>query len=460
MSTHFSGLNQETHSYHCQEIPDCLKSNDNPQSIKSRNRFFQVSSTSAQQSSGGTLLWNIAPSNYSITKGTMSVRLRCTVTGTQLTGADAAHSVGFSGPGGVNALFVPLLGNGFSLFQRITLYGSNSSVIAQHNYLNDEMNFMLMHNSNGYYLSNDAGLLMGVGQPFNYNNSGTSCQIDLVLPIPLSCFNSSTNDWPAYLMSSPLTLQIDLASVNRALYKGATSTITDFTVSQTYLLYQAVELPEAFISAQRQAVKSHPFVIETTNTMSVQVPESILTSYTLGLNASSIRGAAVLISNVANYAVGTALQYVRDTADLAATNVSANASFNFNGSGIQNQLYLDGNLVTSNIIDNPANVFAMLKQMVHHNLQSNVLFPSPLNQIAVAYNGNPLANFCNDYYAVGWDTTSFDQEDTIFGGVPCTNLNIQMVGYNASTNNYLSTIMVFYDVLVAFSEDGSISVKR
>ena len=42
-SAHFSAINGEVHSYMVTDIPDSLKSNANPQCIKTRNRIFQVS---------------------------------------------------------------------------------------------------------------------------------------------------------------------------------------------------------------------------------------------------------------------------------------------------------------------------------------------------------------------------------------------------------------------------------
>jgi hypothetical protein len=454
--SHFSQQNGESHSYMTQEIPYSLKSNANPQAIKTRNRIFQVSSTSQSQNSGGVILFNIPPSNYSITKGSLALRMRVTLTGVGITNQDAATSAALDGPGPIaNAAGgAPLMGNGYSVFQRATLYGSNSAIIAQHNFLNDEMNFFLMHNSAATYLTTDASLLLGCGASFNVK-SATESFIDLVLPLPFSIFQSSTQDFPAYLMSAPLTIQLDLSSTARAIFSGATAAISEYTVSNTFLLYQAVELPNEMIQAERMAVKSNPFIMTCSNTLAVQIPQSILTSYTLGLNASSIRGAALLPVNTASYTTAGQIKYVRNvTGDESGAGVGVNA-----------QLYFDGNLINSNIVDNVANTFYMLKQFMHHNIQGSVLHPSP-----VVASANPaltgavssvtgLNNFCTNYYAIAFDTASFDEESTIFGGLPSTNVNIQLQGYGANPT-HLVTVMIFYDLLVAFGEDGTISCKR
>ena len=441
--SHFSGLNQEVHNYMTQEVPNSLKSCSSAQAIKTRNRIFQVSSTSQSQSSGGVILFNIPPSNYAITKGTMALRLRVTVTGTNLTGADAAHSVGFQGVGAVNASFVPSYGNGFAPINRLTLYGANSAVIEQQNYCNDNMNLLLNHNSNSSWLAADGQILCGVGCPFNYYPAtGLTSFIDLVLPLPLSVFNSATQDFPNYLLSAPLTLQIDLASVARAIFRGATATITDYTVSNTYLVYQAVELPASYVEAERMAVKSSPFIMPLTSTLAVQVPASIMTSYSLGLNASSVRAVFVLPSNGAGYSSATQLEYIRDTVDGAATG--------WNGAGVNNIVFVDGNQINSAIFDNPVMCFQGLKNALHHNLQGSILYPSPC----------PLANYITQFYALGFDLTSYDDEASLFSGTPCTTLNIQLTGSGATQPTYLSTIIVVYDVLLAFEADGTMQVKR
>jgi hypothetical protein len=448
MATHFTGVNQEVHNYMTQDVPNSLKSNSSAQAIKTRNRIFQISSTSQSQSSGGVVLFNIPPSNYSITKGTMALRCRVTATGTGFV-AGAVTQPSFQGPGAVPAVgtgWVPQFSNGYQVLNRATLYGANSAVIEQQNYLNDNMNLMLIHNSNASYLAGDASILAGVGMPMTITAT-TSAFIDLVLPLPLSAFNSSTQDFPNYLLSAPLTLQLDMASVARALYAGAGVTYSDYTISNTYLIYQACELPASYVEAERMAVRSSPFIMNLTSTLNVQVPASILTSYSLGLNASSVRAVFVLPSNGASPAVGTQLQYIRDTGDA-----------NYSGSGTNAIVFVDGNQINSAIFDNPAMVFQGLKNALHHNLQGSVIYSSPsMSGYYVASGSQP---WTKQLYAIGWDLTSFDDESSLFAGTPCTTLNLQLTGYGSSYPTYLSTIIVVYDILLAFEADGTIQIKR
>jgi hypothetical protein len=440
---HYTGINQEVHNYMTHDIPNSLKSNSSAQAMKTRNRVFQVSSTSQSQSSGGVILFNVAPSNFSISRGTMALKCRVSVTGGALANT-AGGAVGFQGCGAIASNNVPAAGNGYSWMNRITVYGSNSAVLEQVNYLNDNMNLLLQHNSSPQYLTFDAQILAGVNASFIYK-SATNAIVDLVIPLPLSIFNSSTQDFPAYLLSAPLTIQIDLASVGRALFAGATAAVTEYNVEKTFLIFQACELPASYVEAERAAVKSSPYIMNITNSLNVQVPASILSSYTLGLNCSSLRAVFVLASNGSTYASTTQLQYIRDTGD--ALNGAA-----YTGAGGSNAIvFVDGNQINSAIYDSPAMVFQGLKNALHHNLQASVLQPS----VATS------TTFLSQFYAIGWDLTSFSDEGSLFAGTACTNLNIQLTDYarsNGSAN--LCTILACYDVLVCFEADGTIQTKR
>ena len=302
------------------------------------------------------------------------------------------------------------------------------------------MNLMLSHNSNPTFLANDGQIQLGVCRAFD-SVSATSQQMDICIPLPLSCFNNSQHDFPLYLCKNPLTLQIDMASFARAISTGATTAGTDYTVSQVYLNYEVLEIPHAMCEAERHAVQGgHPFIMPLQSWLNVQVPMSILSSYTIGANCSSVRGVYVLPYNGAAYssAVG-ADNYARNTTDTAV---------NY-GSGINAQLYVDGNVKNSSIFDNPVMQFIQLKQALHNNIQSSVINPS----LSTFY------SYINNYFALGFDCVSFDDESTIFGGTPATNLNIQLTGFT-SQPTYITTICVLYDTLLSFGADGIMEVKR
>jgi len=452
-SAHFTGQVTESHAYMQQEIPNSLKSNASAQCIRANNRHFQLAtSSSSSQSSGGVLLWNIPPTQGAISRGTMFLRARISVATTAApTYADTANALYLAGPGVLKAgvksdgsatagTVIPALSNGYSWIQRLTLYGTGSAVIDQCNYVNDVMNLMLEHNSHPSFLENDGQMQLAVCRPFDVVGA-TESYVDVCLPVPLSCFNNSQIDFPLYLAKNPLTLQLDLSSFARGISTGATTGATDYTIKNAYLCYEVLEVPHSMIEAERHAVQSgHPFIMPLQSWLNVQVPMSILSSYTIGVNASSVRGVYVMPYNGASYssAVG-ADNYVRNTSD-SATNW---------GSGVNAQLYIDGNIKNSTIYDNPIVQFTGLKQALHNNIQSSVINPSL----------STLSSYLLNYNALGFDCVSFDDESTIFGGTPATNINLQLTGYTTQPT-YITTVCVLYDTLLSFGADGIMEVKR
>lgn len=450
-SAHFTGAVSEAHNYQTQEIPSSLKSNNSAQSIRANNRHFQLAtSSSSSQTSGGVLLWQIPPTNGAIGRETMYLRCRVTATcGAFATYADAATGLSFKGPGALvagvksdgtaSAAVLPALSNAYSWIQRLTLYGTGSAVVDQMNYVNSTMDVLLAHNSNANWLTNEAQATLGVARPWDRLGATQNSYIDVCIPLPLSCFNNSAIDFPLYLCRNPMTLQLDISSLARGITTGATTAATEFTVSNAYLCYEVLEVPHTLIEAERSAVQGgHPFIMPLQSWLNVQVPETVLSSYTLGLNASSLRSAYVSVMNATSYAVGTQIQYIRDFSDAATAW----------GSGVNAQLYLDGNVKNSSIYDNPVQQFIQLKQALHNNIQSSVIQPSV----------STFAGYLLHYFALGFDCTSFDDESTIFGGSPVSNMNVQITGLNA--NAYICNVLCLYDTLLAFQADGIMEVKR
>lgn len=440
-AAHFTGVVTESHGYQTQEIPASLKSNNSAQAIRANNRHFQLAtSSSSTQNSGGVLLWQIPPTNGAIGRETMYLRCRVSTVGQTVapTYASAATAVGFKGPGPVNASYLPLLSNGYSWIQRLTLYGTGSAVVSQMNYVNSVMDVLLAHNSNPSYLGYEAQSTIGIGRPWDQSGAGQS-YIDLCIPLPLSCFQNSQIDFPLFLARNPMTLQLDIASFARGITVGATTLGTDFQVSNAYLCYEVLEVPHSLIEAERSAVQGgHPFIMPLQDWLNVQVPESVLSSYTLGLNCSSLRSVFISILNSTSYASATAIKYIRDTTDTSAAW----------GSGINAQLYLDGNVKNSSIFDTPVMQLIQLKQALHNNVQSSVVMPSVAT----------FATYNTDFFALGVDCTSFDDEGTIFGGSSVSNVNVQLTGFGTSAN--IANVMCLYDTLLAFSADGQMEVKR
>ena len=447
----FIGSKGESHTYQTQAMPASLDSNASPQAIRASVRQVQVAPTTGTQSSNGVMLFQIPPSKSVISRKSLFLRARINITTSSApTYATAATSLSMAGIGPLIApqlptdgsitaanVFVPQIANAYSIIQRLTLF-SGSGVLEQINFVNDLMNLQLAHGTNPEFLKNDGAMLVAIAQP-SYSTSATVQYYDVALPLPFSAFNG-VQDFPLHLLGgTPLSLQIDLASAARALFTGSTVAATEFSVANSFLCYEAVDLPQEVCDSFAMRVKSEPFVLPTSSYLNIQVPISTLSSYSLGLNASSVRGVYVLPLSATSYGLQTVKSYSRSSASDAIANW---------GSGMNAQLFLDGRLINSSNIDTPNMTFAMLKSALNNGI-SLVQYPS----LATEY------NYRINTFAIGIDSTAFSDESTIFAGQPCSTLTLSLTGY---TNNstYLATLCVNYDTLLVFSEGGVVSVKR
>jgi hypothetical protein len=407
-----------------QEISDSLKSNASAQAIRANNRHQQLSaSSSSSQQSGGVALWNIPPmQNGVISRGTTFLRFRVKVAGAAGTFTNAYNgtangALGFQGPGALvtvdgAANAMPELGNAMSLIQRLTLFGgSGGAVIDQINFVGDLYNLHLAHVANPVYLASDANVTLGIGRKWDLNNAtaanATEAYIDCCVPVPLSVFNNTDQHFPSHLLRSPLTLQVDLAPFARSILRGSDlAAVTDYTIEKMFLCYEVLEVPTSLVEAERHAIQSSPYVMPVVNWLNTQVTQSVLSSYNLGLNCSSLRAVYVLPLGSTGYSATSACNYTRAFGDSA------------------------------------------VKQALHNSVQTNVQRPGNAN----------FSRYINNYFVLGVDCLSFDDDASLFGGSPCTNLNIQAITF--ANGNNLATVMCCYDSILAISGDGLLEIKR
>ncbi len=446
----------EVHSYQTQARPASLESNSSPQSIRGSVRHVQVSASSGNQGSNGVVLFQLAPSPSTITRKTLYWKTRVVVTtGSAPTYATAATSLAFNGAGSLvltadisggstNNALTPRLSCGYQVLSRCTAF-SGSTVLGQANFVNDEMALLLAHNASRDWVQSDATITIGMGSNF-IPISATQSYLDLCLPLPIGAFQGN-QDFPAWALTSPVSIQLDLASYARAIFAGSTVAGTEYQCQNNFLCYEAVDLPSEVVDSLRSSVNSSPFILSTSEWLNMQAPMSALASYSIGMNASSVNGVFVLPLNATGYTAGTQMNYTRNFTDMAQTGgtvFSANG-----GSGVGYQIYLDGRLVNSTNVDNYSTQFAQLKQALTNSPGQNVQNTSAFTNVA---------EYLNKLFALGVDTLAFSDESTLMGGSPCSNLTIQIQG--ASQTSFLTTILINYNTLLAFGPNGVIEVKR
>jgi hypothetical protein len=463
----FLGNNQQVNTYETVAAPSSLDSNDSPQAMKGSVRQVSVASSSGDQQSSGLVVFQISAANASITRRSMFIKARVQVayTATLALYASAADTTAFQGPGVLVAAdtmsttgsalsqtgaYIQQLANAYSIVQRSTLY-SGGAVLDQINFLCDVMSGLILpHSTNRDWLVTDGANLIALAQraiPSVNTTTGGNLYYDICLPVPHACFNTE-RDFPLYLLGpgTPLSLQIDLTPITRALKLGTTTapTSSNFTLTQASLCYEAVDLPSEFVDSMRMRVKSSPFVIPQLSYIVTQLPLSALASYTCGLNVSSLRAAYVVPFSAATYSTDPTVIFSYNRAGAGDIGIAVTAG---NYSGTNAQLFCDGRLVNSVTLDTPALTFAALKQALNGTI-SNALVPSIASR----------ETYKQSYFAIGIDATAFSDQSTVLGGTPCSQATISLTNWQAQPT-FLATVIFAYDSLLVI-KDGVVEIKR
>jgi hypothetical protein len=459
----------ESHTYETAAVPASLDSNSSPQAIKGSIRQVAIASSSSDQQAGGLLLFNIPSQNASITRKSMFVRAKITMTSASTPPAytSAALSTYFQGPGILQAgslittkdstdtatsAFLPSLANAYSLIQRSTLF-SGGAVLDQVNWAADLMSGLLLpHASDRNWLASSGNVMLAVAQPATPETWSSAAQAstfswDVCLPVIHSVFNG-IQDFPLYLMSgTPLSLQYDMTALTRAMKIATTAgyTSSGFTLSNAQLCFECVDLPAEFINSQRMAVKSNPFIIPQISYMNVQLPYSALASYTVGVNCSSVKGVFLVPFGAASYSSDPATLFNYNRAGFADYTLGSSLA-KFTGTNFQ--VFADGRLVNSIQIDTPAMEWSALQQALNGSI-SNIVTGSVAK----------LSTYLNNHFALGLDLTCYNDESTVLSGTPASQLTISLTNAQANST-FLVTVIISYDSLLLIGENGAVEVKR
>jgi hypothetical protein len=451
----YQNVNSEVHNYQTSDIPMALRSNSSPQCIAAKNRIVNLASQSSSQTSGGSVLFQLAPSNYAISRKSLSWRTRIS-----LTGGDISQNMFFQGP---------LFGNdAMSIINRVTVYaGSSNSVLQQKNFVSHTHRLRVLHNANRSYMFSDAQLLMA--NNVRPSRVGGTYYWDVMISLPI--LDSEEQDFLLYLLNAPLMIQIDLNSVSNTFY-SPTTPITEFTCSNNQLIFEAVEVGSDFIAAEKMAVKSNPYVYPVQNELAFALSDSILNGYNLGLSVSSLRAVFAGFTNSSALSQSVRLAYTRQTSDGSGGFYSDDGKTftpnSQNGAGVNFGVFLDGRLITAAINDTPAMHFYHLKQALRNqqqdqNAQSLVSFDvyTTATNTAPATNASvdrtSLDSYVSTLYWNGADATNFNDEGTIMGGSSCSQISFLAQGYNSFGNQVI--VAAVYDSLIVITGDG-LEVKR
>jgi hypothetical protein len=464
-------------------VPQSLQSNDIPMGMKAKVRQVSISSTTGTQKGSGKLLFVLPYDKVSITRQSMYLKARILLNYTTIptfTTFNPLTWASLQGPGqGVGPIFPPgalnemniasnalnvssgltTLSNGYSIVQRSTVY-AGGKIIDNIDFVCDYMNGLILpHCTNPQWLLNDGNNLLAVGTvPTKSAASGSSGFIywDVCLPIPHSCFNSETEDFPQYLigLDTPLSIEINLTPITRAIRYGSSAVPIgeDYSLTNVSLCYETIALPKEYTDSMLQQIKSSPFKLTQLSHSITQMPMSALINYNTNINMSSLRAVYILPTNQSSYTsvlpssmnvIGSVLQYSRGA---SANDVASNFTVgDFIGTNVE--LFLDSVSVNAINLNNPVVTFAELKKAIYGSVTKYQL-PSIANRLTYIFN----------HFAIGFNTRNFTDESTIMNGASVENAKIILTNFNRSATN-LVTLIFDYDSVIIF-KNGKIEVKR
>lgn len=399
-----------------EDVPPSIGSDTRARPLPSSVRTISIASTSGAQKPGGYSTFYLPSGNSSgiIKPYSMYLQFDITFTGT------AADTLKFNGP----------CNSASACVDRLTL-SMNNQVVEQINAYNIYHDTLLLMTTNKNYLETDAALLEGAGITYTVGGGGT-ITANVCVPVLASTFNNQKG-FPLYLLNQALQLQFDWNSLNKAVVKATGTAITDYTINNTYIVYDSINVDESYKASVRQAMMdpSNPkmYMLNITNVFGSNISYAAATGTTLnlGVNYSSLRG--VIWSN---------------QVDPASTTQTAFKQENQNNA----KLVLDGVAVNNFALSNTAIQFAEANKVFNNLWDSNATF-------ALA-----AAQYTTNGYVGGISCTKFNDGANAFVGTPCQNLELTLTASSATTAANKLYYFLLSDMAIAIDASGNITMIR
>ena len=214
-----------------------------------RSVVRSVPASSGSAGANSTILFNLPTGGYSFIKSN-SMFLRGSVVVTQTHGAAAAGPPavvdaewGFAGQGSSDS---GNFGGASSMINRISV-GMGGQTLTWGNY-NTFRNAVLTHVTSAEYFTTDLRQSEYAGvMKKNTTDNVANRTIHFAIPLWIPCFCSSQN-FPALLLNSPISVEILTESVNRAFY-AIRNAVTDYTLSNLSVVYETLDVSREFKDA-------------------------------------------------------------------------------------------------------------------------------------------------------------------------------------------------------------------
>jgi len=420
------------------DTADSLGSSMSRRAQPSECSLVNIVSQSGTQSSGGQILINLANTpNTFIKNGSVYLRVRLSMTNVIAAAGDSAY------------LSSSPTGSWASIINRITV-SCGSNVIEQiNNYGLAHHEVLLLHASSGNYfqqdmkllecgLNNDQGVgyVQGVNQ-FQWANGvgiglGTRFVI-LTIPLFLGSINNpqENKNFPLGLLTGGCQVLIDLNNFATASYKsaGTNGLVTDFSVSQASISYEAIKVSSEYMNALRGSLaqSNQLFQMPFVSSLVMNVASSAVLDVTYGLGLNSMK--AVLFTQKPS--AGNVLKVNK-----------------YNESKVL-RVYADGKLQNNYNIDDRTTYYAELNRSLG-NLASRSSTSGPSDM---------FQNYDTLYFYSGVAFNKLNDSSLAMTGSACQQLQFHLESTPIAGDS--TFIVIFYDcVLTASPMSGEVSILR
>ena len=211
-----------------------------------RSVVRSVPASSGSAGANSTVLFNLPTGGYSFIKSN-SMFLRGSVVVSQThaaaAGADPDAEWGFAGQGSSDS---GNFGGASSMINRISV-GMGGQTLTWGNY-GTFRNSVLTHVTSAEYFTTDLRQSEYAGvMKKNTTDNVANRTIHFAIPLWIPCFCSSQN-FPALLLNSPISVEILTESVNKAFY-AIRNAVTDYQLSNLSLVYETLDVSREFKDA-------------------------------------------------------------------------------------------------------------------------------------------------------------------------------------------------------------------
>jgi len=289
-------------------------------------------------------------------------------------------------------------------------------------------------------------------QTFNSTGPGGAQAVELSVPIYSGLLNNKELSFiPLELMSSPLTITFDWATVNNAIF-ALTTAVSEYACSAIQLVYESVSPPVEYTNELRAGLmQGRVWSIPYCSVISAQTQNNSSVSYNMSLNASSVD--AFFFGATQSFNANTSTLTSKVFASATGSSIAGDFTT------VNRRLYADGNLINSvPSLNSDTMLVREMLRAVEGGFVSDVYqtpcFSTVGNNGAVA----PVGTLRGSFYAGGFNLKPFFEENLCMAGTPVSVLNFQKDDYSGADG--ILYMYAFTSAIAIIDASGAISVIR